>query len=320
MSEVSNNLSPSPSCPLYLVLRSFVKEEEQRQLVQEALSRHRQQTSTIIGCGGKGGDSDDNNNSCNFSFSEHRVSSINQRESNNPCIVDSNKETDIVWESLSTRETSIALHLGVKCGGDLGSVLPLAAHIARQAFTEASNVFGSDSTTSTDTIATIASSTLATLSTTTLSGLVLLYGRCAHMAAHYDSPTQPGQRTEWLVNISLGQPIDFIVGHSNTVRLESGDVLVMDSMAVLHGVERILATESKDNDTDNTNTIGRKQRLHPYQRVGLPINSRLGILFWQGRDSIETRSTDNTHLFREDEPDMDGVDCLFGGRDSDDDS
>jgi hypothetical protein len=120
-----------------------------------------------------------------------------------------------------------------------------------------------------------------------LSGLSLLYGVGASMPSHYDSPTRPGQREEWLAMITLGNSVVFRC-NSEVLTLHSGDVLVMDSMAVLHGVERIIPDASEN-------------PIRP--RIGLlNIQARLGILFWQGKETLKpipsARSEDGVDILR----------------------
>lgn len=181
----------------------------------------------------------------------------------------------------STSQTSLKLNLGIPCGGALTNILPKSVAVARQALHIASRQVPAAS-----------SKSLHMLAHGPLSGLSLLYGVDASMPSHYDSPTQPGQREEWLAMITLGNSVAFRCNNEILI-LHSGDVLVMDSMAVLHGVERIVAD-------DNENPI--------CSRIGMPfLQARLGILLWQGKEmqnSIpSTRSHDGIDVF--------GIDCLF---------
>ena len=169
---------------------------------------------------------------------------------------------------LGSSKTSIKLEMGVGCGDDLSQVLTKAACVAREAFRRAaSEDFPDDKP-------------LLTLSDTrtALSGVVLAYGLNGSMPPHYDSPTQPGQREEWLAMITVGQSVDFPCNNDN-LKLESGDVLVMDSMAILHGVDGILS-DARYNLND----------------VGLPCQCRVGVLFWQGRikDTRDSSLLDET--------------------------
>ncbi|KAL7560647.1 hypothetical protein ACA910_001331 [Epithemia clementina (nom. ined.)] len=166
------------------------------------------------------------------------------------------------WNLGNESKTSIKLEMGIGCGCDLTSVLPEAASVARSAFRRAA---ASD-------FASI--KPLVTMSDvhTPLTGLALMYGLAASMPPHYDSPTQPGKREEWLCMITIGQSVLFRC-NDETLKLESGDVLVMDSMSVLHGVNQIC------NDAK-----------HHHSLLGLPVQARLGVLFWQGRTTLMTTS------------------------------
>jgi hypothetical protein len=172
------------------------------------------------------------------------------------------------WNHMETSSTSQTFQLGVRCGGDLTSTLPAAVAVARRAFRQAALPHKSQLG--------LASSipALETLSqpNVPLAGLVLLYGLKASMPPHYDSPTQPGQREEWLVMMTMGRDVRFRC-NDDIVQLQSGDVLVMDSMAVLHGVESIVDVDSGGFDEKPD--------------LGLPISSRLGILFWQGQSPVD---------------------------------
>ena len=193
----------------FVVFRSFLSVEEQRELVREALDCH------------------------------HRNSSNSD------------------WRDLQTSKSSRKLALGISTGGDVTSTLAFATSVARKAFRKAFEQKPLEAL------------KVVCREDTPLTGLALLYGPNASMPAHYDSPTQPGQREEWLAMATVGSTVSFRC-NDDVLELKSGDVLVMDSMAVLHGVEGV--------DCEDGN----------YQEVGLPIPSRLGTLFWQGRmDSNE---------------------------------
>jgi len=60
------------------------------------------------------------------------------------------------------------------------------------------------------------------------------------MPSHVDAPSRPESREQWLVSITLGLCIIFQVG-DHRLHLRSGDVLVMDAMALMHGVVAVLA-------------------------------------------------------------------------------
>lgn len=207
----------------------------------------------------------------------------------------SNNTTTTDWTTLETSTTSLNLQLGIPCGGDLTSTLPAAIAVARRAFHRAQQheqqqqqLLPPDPS---------VQAALQTLSdpSTRLAGLALLYGPAASMLAHYDSPTQPGVPFEWLVVMTLGRAVRFRCNH-NILTLQSGDVLVMDSMAVLHGVESI----GDDCDAD----------------LGLPVSSRLGILFWQGRSSSLAMQSGEGATNEAVEV-VDGVGSLFPDSDSD---
>jgi hypothetical protein len=156
------------------------------------------------------------------------------------------------WTDMATSTASFPLKLGIKCGGDLMETLPFAVDLARRAFASSSflphNVGDRCS----------------------LTGLALIYGPNATMNAHCDSPTQPHQREEWLAMMTVGNSVRFRC-NDELLLLHSGDALVMDSMAVLHGVQEIVAS-----DPDMAPT------------VGLPVpGSRLGVLLWQGSSSAD---------------------------------
>ena len=161
-------------------------------------------------------------------------------------------------DSISSSKASLKLNLGIPCGGDLNCILPNAVAVARRAFEQAASVTKSKST----------AKTLGMIATGPLSGLSPLYGVDAIMLPHYDSPTQPGQREEWLCMMSFGNTMVFRCD-DEILSIQSGDVLVMDAMATLHGVERIVPDIN----------------VPPMcSRIGFPMPQvRLGILFWQGR-------------------------------------
>jgi hypothetical protein len=203
---------------------------------------------------------------------------------------------------VATSTTSIPLNLGIPCGGHLDSILPHAVAIARRAYqcaaTAALEVAPCDDILAAESNATPTPrqelhDTLMAIAQGPLSGLSLLYGTKAAMTPHYDSPTQYQQRAEWLVLITLGNTVDFRC-HDQVIPLHSGDVLVMDSMAVLHGVERIHV------DTDCP-TLSHQLQL-PGDQV------RLGILLWQGRSD---RPTQSVTAAPEEEQVLDGICGLF---------
>jgi len=180
---------------------------------------------------------------------------------------------DSNWEDLRISTSSRKLALGISTGGDLTSTLPFAVALARKAFRK---VFEKKDFEALKEVC---------REDAPLTGLALLYGPNASMPAHYDSPTQPGQREEWLALATVGNTVSFRC-NDDVLELKSGDVVVFDSMAVLHGVEGVA-----EDDVD-------------YQRLGLPIASRLGTLFWQGRMKLNNRSPVTASV-------VDGVGNLF---------
>lgn len=180
------------------------------------------------------------------------------------------------------------INLGVTTGGNLADVLPVSVGLARRALAWARHDRPK-------------ARQLANLVTDEppLTGLALLYGPAARMNAHYDSPTQPGQREEWLVLMTVGLPVLFRLNKS-VERLLSGDVLVMDSMATLHGVEEIL---SDDSGLDFT-------------ALGLQVPARLGVLLWEGRQESATRCRNDNQRSIDDAM-VEGIQSLFGAEDED---
>ena len=194
------------------------------------------------------------------------------------------KSTDSFQAAHAT--ASIRIHLGISCGASVDHTLPLASQYARRAFATARETFPCDD-----------DAVLQLLATSSpLTGLALLYGPNAKMTPHFDSPTQPGQRHEWLVMFTVGKAVDFMC-HNEIITLTSGDALVMDSMAVLHGVTAI----RQDDCT-----------------VSLPVEgSRLGVLLWQARQA--TTSKCEPRNITADTDCMQGVNFLFQHDNSDDD-
>ena len=159
--------------------------------------------------------------------------------------------SSIEWESITSSTSSLPLQLGISCGGDLSAKLPMSLTLARRAFLVSRDALHRQG------------AILHDDERTPLTGLALMYGPHARMKAHYDSPTQPSKREEWLCIMTVGATVQFRANHE-ILSLHSGDVLIMDSMAVLHGVEGIVNDDSS------------------LQSLGLPhSNTRLGVLFWQ---------------------------------------
>jgi hypothetical protein len=120
------------------------------------------------------------------------------------------------------------------------------------------------------------------------------------MKAHYDSPTQPGQKNEWLACLSLGENCNFRC-NQDILLLESGDALVMDSMSTLHGVEGIVLSPKE-----------------PSCKCGLPGSCRMGILMWQAKAAPPLSNNSNDDDDRSIEL-VEGVGNLFLDSDSDTD-
>lgn len=208
---------------------------------------------------------------------------------------------------------SIRINLGISCGESVHQSLPLALHLARRAFAMARAALvmpvpnNSDDNNYDDTdgdddavLQRLASSTNGSL----LTGLALLYGPSAKMTPHFDSPTQPNQRHEWLVMFTIGNAVDFIC-NDDILTLVSGDALVMDSMAVLHGVRGI----RQEYDDGGGGGGGDCNSNGP--TVSLPLEgSRLGVLLWQARSSPTTRDSSHTTADAVEEC-IDGVHMLF---------
>ena len=198
-------------------------------------------------------------------------------------------DKEIQTAKVLLEEASLKLALNLECGGDIGPRLPMAVSKLKPAFDCANRAFSSSNNGNPS-----EPSVLDHLSqaSTSLTGLALLYGPNAYMKPHYDSPTQPGRQSEWLVCASLGATAIFRCNDEQLV-LESGDALVLDSMAVLHGIEGIVRD-------DNVASA-----------IGLPPHSRLGILMWQAKTPV-------TMPFIFDDTNLDGVDSLFSDGDNDD--
>lgn len=207
-------------------------------------------------------------------------------------------QTDDNYAAIERSSSSFRLELGIACGGDLSEILPCAVAVARRAFRHAALQLFPNDDNNDDTRR--RRDALQSMARGPLSGLSLLYGISASMTPHYDAPTQRGQREEWLVMMTLGNTALFRC-NDEIIELHSGDVLVMDSMAVLHGVEGILA-----DDRDPTMST----------KLGLPLaQSRLGILFWQGRDPLSNLQAISSSS---QEDVVDGISSLFDEDDSDD--
>eukprot|EP00978_Attheya_sp_CCMP212_P003557 scaffold7458_cov60-Attheya_sp.AAC.3 len=244
------------------------------------------------------------------------------------CKLQNNDNFLLTYDDSGTSSCSLELGLVPPCGGDMEPALPLAVSHARRAFSLIQSILLLQQQSKKDKVTTTPSghdvgirtrtmdptnSTTAEMavlkdlaSSSCLTGIALLYGPKGCMPAHYDAPTQPLQRMELLVLLSLGSTTVFTCNKTDEpLHLFSGDALVMDSMAVLHGVQQIIP--------------------HPSSPVShlLPPNSRLGVLLWQGRTSTPSKETTTTANNRMEPDDMeipDGMGSLLFGDDSDSDS
>jgi len=120
------------------------------------------------------------------------------------------------------------------------------------------------------------------LSRSNLTGLSLLYAKTSNMPPHYDSPTQPGNTSEWLVMFNLGASIHFRCDDS-ILEVKNGDAVVMDAMQVFHGVEGVL--DSNISTLEVSKIIG----LHD-----VCANGRLGVLLWKAQNSdVKSQTVDS---------------------------
>jgi hypothetical protein len=173
-------------------------------------------------------------------------------------------------DELESSPRSIKLNIGITIGGSIAPNLPKAEKVCRRVFERAASTLVKHKGDGDDVVSP-RHHPLHVLAhpETPLTGTSLLYGPNASMKPHYDSPTQPNQKEEWLCILSVGLTTVFRCDNE-TFRIDSGDALVMDSMAVLHGVEKILP------DPDGCVNSS-------WRQVGLPAPSRLGLVVWQGR-------------------------------------
>ena len=182
------------------------------------------------------------------------------------------------WTHLDESTASQKLSLGISCGASLESTLPLAVQVSRRLFS-------------------MTATRINIPTTTNLTGLALLYGPKGTMLPHYDAPTQPGQQEEWLCMMTMGANVDFVLDDV-VVTMQSGDCLVMDSMAIQHGVKCIAPSTIIHQNQDAELSI----------RNILPVKgSRLGILLWQGRTVLPVPK--DSHQL---EAQIEGMDSLFG--------
>ena len=203
--------------------------------------------------------------------------------------IDVKNEAALIKKFDLCKGASISLNLGLKhCGAPLIQQTPYAAQLARNAFAVAAEHFASKKNESVQDCSAIphinALRRLAQESTS-LTGIALLYGPCASMLPHYDSPTQPKQKHEWLVMFSCGHDVVYQL-NNHKLTISSGDVVVMDAMNVLHAVLKVQPPSNELNTQSDVNDL-----------IGLPVqNSRLGILLWQAAES----HPDNSSVRRKD--------------------
>ena len=94
-----------------------------------------------------------------------------------------------------------------------------------------------------------------------LDGVSLLYGINATMEQHTDSLSRPDiTNEEWTFTVNIGCDICFKLNGKNVIA-HSGDIIVIDSRAVMHGVDKIIPnTCPKD----------------------IPLtNARFGVIVWE---------------------------------------
>lgn len=121
-----------------------------------------------------------------------------------------------------------------------------------------------------------------------LTALGWLYGPESSMATHYDSPTFPGSNDEWLVSLNVGLSMRFAANDSELL-VKSGDVLVMDTLNVRHGVLGVVQNSAPES---------------------CPITDcRLGVMLWE---SYNPDLSGREELARQAEAAVEGVGNLFG--------
>ena len=94
-----------------------------------------------------------------------------------------------------------------------------------------------------------------------LDGVALLYGINAMMLQHTDSLSRPHiTNEEWTFTVNIGCDICFTLNGKKIIA-HSGDIIIMDSRAVMHGVDEIIEnTCPKD----------------------IPLkNARFGVVIWE---------------------------------------
>lgn len=213
---------------------------------------------------------------------------------------------DLAYDTVRTSTASVTLALGissVRSGpNDISPSLPRASTVARRAFRQVYEIVKGGCNCSIASCDIESLQKLSDCATTPLTGLALIYGAQASMPAHYDSPTQPGQRNEWLCMMSMGLPVRFRCD-DEILTIYSRDVLVMDAMATRHGVESVVVDEEE--------AVMANDSTGEWRNVGLPFPCRLGVLFWQGRSPSINNS------FHETVDEIDGMGELFAQDDDD---
>lgn len=197
---------------------------------------------------------------------------------------------DNEWISLLDSVTSMRLDMGLQGTGGRFIDMEVAVTFAKRAFKYASNYYSSQGGKEmSEAIRILCEDSVG------LTGLSLLYGPNGKMLAHHDSPTQPGRRDEWLCSFSIGATTYFRC-NDEVIELQSGDALVMDSMAVLHGVESIGSWP---------------EHIDFKSKFGLPISgSRLGVLLWKSADDNASSLTLKERISENQDHEFD-IKCLF---------
>jgi hypothetical protein len=254
----------------FLILPSFLNIEEQKLLTSSALEAHRFHT-----------------NVANAANKDSTTTTTTTSSLSDEILLDINES---LHESSSS--SSQSLNLGLKyCGSPL-TALPAAVELSYRAFQTAARVFAQQRQAHSVSI----SNSLSKLYQSKLTGIALLYGPRATMNAHYDSPTQPNQREEWLIMFTLGNDVLFQL-NDRQICLSSGDALVMDAMNVLHGVVTILPPQLEEVD--------------PAVALGLSPKTRLGILLWQSSPPRLTSNENKNQCVDEASNETDIFDPLY---------
>lgn len=129
----------------------------------------------------------------------------------------------------------------------------------------------------------------------TWTALGWLYGPCSTMKPHFDSPTFEASEHEWLVSFNVGLSLEFSADDQVLV-LQSGDVLLMDTLAVKHGVKRVIPGTAPPD---------------------CPLkDARLGIMLWE---SYNPDLGERKSIAQSAETAVEGLQGLFLDSDSDND-